>query len=116
MAETLELEVTRQSNVGLLAVKGYINNLGGEKIAAACEELVKAQVVRFVIDLAECRIVNSVGISILIELVEKVHAQNGQLAFCAANPTIAKTLRIMGLLQSCPLHPSRDEAVKAVAG
>ncbi|MEW6751014.1 MAG: TonB-dependent receptor [Candidatus Latescibacterota bacterium] len=114
MTEGLQLETSQQDGTGILAVAGYINNTGGERIAAGCQRLADAGCRRFVLDLQGCRIVNSVGISILIEMIEKLEKLGGRLAFCGAAPTIAKTLRIMGLLQSCTLHETRAEAVSTV--
>ena len=39
------------------------------------------------------------GISILIELVEKVRGVQGKVDYCCVAPTMAKTFRIMGLLK-----------------
>jgi len=114
MAESLNLEVQREDGIGILTIVGYINNTGGEKIADSCNEMIEEGVIRFVLDLEGCRIVNSVGISILIELIEKLKTLDGRLAFCRVTPTIAKTFRIMGLLQSCSVHDDRPQAMAAV--
>jgi hypothetical protein len=38
----------------------------------------------------------------------------GSLAFSCATPTIAKSFRIMGLLQTCALHATQAEALEAL--
>ncbi len=72
MSENLELEIKTENDVSTLVVKGYINNLGGERIAEVCYEHIDANTHNFILDLEDCRIVNSIGISILIEVIEKV--------------------------------------------
>lgn len=114
MSETLELEVKSESGISTLVVKGYINNLGGERIAEVCDEHIGAGTHNFILDLENCRIVNSIGISILIEVIERVKELGGKVAFCNASPTIAKTFRIMGLLQSAELHEAYADAQQSL--
>ena len=116
MSETLELEVDNEDGISRLAVKGYINNLGGERIAEVCSEHIDAGTRKFIIDLEGCRIVNSIGISILIEVIEKLKELDGKVAFCSVSPTIAKTFRIMGLLQTAQLYDSDAEARQNLEG
>ncbi|MFT5086906.1 MAG: hypothetical protein ACI8PG_001263, partial [Planctomycetota bacterium] len=40
MNETLQLHVERLETVGVLDVSGYINNVGGEHIADACNGII----------------------------------------------------------------------------
>ena len=93
---------------------GYINNLGGEKIAQECESLFAKNYNKLILNLEKSSIVNSIGISILIEIIEKVIARDGHLAFTNLTPTIAKTFRIMGLLQYADHYPDVMTAVEAM--
>lgn len=115
MADSLELQVRRAAAVGIVAIKGYINNTGGEQVAQACEELIAQGVRRVVLNLGKSSLVNSVGVSFLIEAIEKVKELEGQVAFCCVSPTIAKTFQIMGLLQLASLHDTEQEAVQALS-
>lgn len=112
--ESLILSTERQGHIAFLDVSGYINNIGGEQIADTCNTLIDAGVHHFIFDLDRCAAVNSVGISILIELIEKTKKLGGKLAFCRVNQTTAKAFRIMGLLQNSTLHDSRDQAAQAL--
>jgi anti-sigma B factor antagonist len=115
MNETLQLDVERLETVGVLDVSGYINNVGGEHIADACNGMIDEGVHRFLLDLSGCKIVNSIGISILIEIIEKSNELGGKLGFCCVTPVIAKTFRIMGLLRHCTIHDSREEGLQEVS-
>ena len=61
------------------------------------------------------QIVNSIGASILIELIEQLQDIDGQLVFCDLAPIIEKTFKIMGLTKYCKVYPTEDEAVKELA-
>ena len=115
MPDSIELQVSRRDGVGVLAVEGYINNVGGEKVAGACNEMIEEGVTRFALNLGGCRIVNSVGISFLIEILEKGKSLGGKVAFCCVTPTIGKTFRIMGLMQAATLHETEEDALKALS-
>ena len=89
-------------------------HLGGERIAEVCDEHIGGGTHNFILDLENCRIVNSIGISILIEVIERVKELGGKVAFCNASPTIAKTFRIMGLLQTAELHEAYADAQQSL--
>jgi anti-sigma B factor antagonist len=114
MQETLEVRVRHEGKVGVLECEGYINNMGGEKVAEVCYGLIDEGIKHFILNLAKVRIINSIGISILIEIIEKLKELDGGVVFCCAEPTIAKTFRIMGLLKTASLHETEEEALKEV--
>jgi len=96
--------------VGLIAAAGYINNEGGQAIADAASELMDQGCKTLVIDLDGTRIINSIGVSILLEILEKLMDEKGRLAFCNLTPTIAKTFEIMGLVQYATIYPDQQAA------
>ena len=116
MAESPEVAVRRVGDAGVLQAPGYINSEGGEKVAEVCDSLVDDGVRKLVLNLENCSIVNSVGISFLIEVLEKVTDLGGKLAFCCVGATIAKTLQIMGLRQKASLHDTEEQALAELAG
>jgi anti-anti-sigma factor len=81
----------------VIKTEGYINNIGGEKIV---EEFLKHNGInKLVLNLEKSKVVNSIGISHLIEVIEKLNQRNGKLVFTNLDPTIEKTFTIMGLFQ-----------------
>ena len=98
MSETCKVTSERRGDVAILWTDGYINNQGGEEIAREAYAHLDQGVRALVLNLEKTRIVNSIGISILIEVLEKVMDRKGVLAFCGLTPTIDKTFRIMGSL------------------
>jgi anti-anti-sigma factor len=104
------------SGVGLIAAAGYINNEGGQAIADAATELMQQGCGTLLIDLEGTRIINSIGVSILLEIMEKLLEERGRLAFCNLTPTISKTFEIMGLVQYAAVFPDRRTAAAELAG
>ena len=102
--------------LGLIAAAGYINNEGGQAIADAANELMGQGCATLLIDLDGTRIINSIGVSILLEIMEKLIEDKGRLAFCNLTPTISKTFEIMGLVQYATVYPDRESAHAALGG
>jgi anti-anti-sigma factor len=108
MTEGLKLTVDRRQGLAVLYTDGYINNQGGEEIARAAYELLDQGYKQLLLNLHGTKIINSIGISILIEIIERMLQIEGRLGFCSLTPTIEKTFHIMGLAQYAGIYP--DEA------
>ena len=115
MTESLTLTVDRRDGVAILYTQGYINNQGGEEIARVAYEVLDDGEKNLLLNLAGTKIVNSIGISILIEIIEKMLEIGGKLAFCNLTPTIEKTFHIMGLAQYAGIYPDEEAAVEQLA-
>ncbi len=111
MSETLKLTVDRRSELAVIYTEGYINNQGGEEIAKEAFKLIDDGEKTLLLNLAGTKIVNSIGISILIEIIERMLDIDGRLAFCSLTPTIEKTFHIMGLTQYASIFPDEESAV-----
>ena len=111
MTETLKVTLDRRDGLAVIYTEGYINNQGGEEIARVAYELIEDGVKILLLNLQGTKIVNSIGISILIEIIEKMIEIDGKLAFCNLTPTIEKTFHIMGLAQYAGVYSDEETAV-----
>ena len=114
MAESVDVDVRRQSGVGIVDVRGYVNNVLGERVAASCSDLIDEGLARLLLNMEGCTMVNSVGISFLIDVIERVNELQGQVAFCCVGSTTAKTFQIMGLLQTASVYDTERDAMEAL--
>ena len=117
MTESLKLTVEdKGGDLAVIYTNGYINNQGGEEIARVAYELIDQGKKRLLLNLAGTKIVNSIGISILIEIIEKMLEIDGKLAFCSLTPTIEKTFHIMGLAQYAGIFNDEESALQELGG
>ena len=115
--DTFELTLAaQQGRTAVLEVAGYINNEGGEVIAREARKLIESGTRNLLLDLHATRIINSIGISLLLEVLERTLEVKGTLAFCSLTPSIAKTFQIMGLAQYARIFPARASALGELAG
>ena len=94
----------------VIKTEGYINNAGGEKIVREFEK--HSDVNKLILNLENSKVVNSIGISHLIEVIEKLNQTNGKLVFTNLDPTIEKTFSIMGLFQFADKADTVESALK----
>jgi anti-anti-sigma factor len=114
VTDSLNVTVDRREGIAIVYTQGYINNQGGEEIARVAYQLLDEGYRVLLLNLAATKIVNSIGISILIEIIEKVIEIDGKLGFCCLTPTIGKTFHIMGLAQYAPIYPDEKSALAAM--
>lgn len=97
MSTDFNLVSELHDNTLVIKTEGYINNSGGENIA---QEFSKHNNVnKLILNLENSKVVNSMGISHLIEVIENLNQSGGKLVFTNLDPTIEKTFTIMGLFQ-----------------
>lgn len=95
----------------VIKTEGYINSAGGEKMV---QEFSKHNgVTKLILNLENSKVVNSIGISHLIEIIEKLNQSNGKLVFTNLDPTIEKTFSIMGLFQFADKADTVESALKS---
>lgn len=116
MSDDLHLEVNRDGDTALVVLNGYLNQPGGEHIVEVCNKLIEEGARGLVFNMTHCGLMNSVGASCLIEILENVADAEGKVAFFGAKPIINKTFRIMGLVQLASVHEEEAEALEAVKG
>jgi anti-anti-sigma factor len=102
-------------DVIVVATEGYLNKDLGDEIQKAAQEHISNGVNKVLINLERSNIVNSIGASILIEIIEELQENNGVLAFCELAPIIEKTFTIMGLTKYCKSYPTQDAAISAMS-
>lgn len=111
MINQFAVTVRKETGFAVINTDGYVNNLGGEKIAEAANSLITDGTNKLVINMEKSTVVNSIGISILIEIIERLQEIGGKLVFCNLTKTIAKTFTIMGLTQFSEIAENEEQAI-----
>ena len=109
------IETNLINNVVVIKTEGYLNNDLGEEIEKITKKYIETGNKVFLINLKDSKIVNSIGASILIEIIEQLQDIDGELVLCELAPIIEKTFKIMGLTKYCSVYGTQDEAIKELA-
>ncbi|MCX6641566.1 MAG: STAS domain-containing protein [bacterium] len=115
MSESFEIEVKQHQALWIFTTHGYINNQGGDVIKEKYDESYNGGARKFLLNLADSKIINSIGVSILIEILEKTIEAAGELAFCNCAPIVEKTFTIMGITRYAKIYRTEEDAVKAMS-
>lgn len=112
MQDDLQFTTRIESNYIVISTTGYLNQMGGELIAEECDKHLNDGFVNVVLDLSGTRVVNSIGISIVLEIIEKVIQLKGKLVFINLDPGIEKTFSIMGIFHYSRKVQSEEAAAE----
>ena len=104
------VEVVREPGYAVLRTNGYINNLGAERIEQEYDVLVADGCRHFVINFADSPIINSMGLAILLGIIEKNLSTHGIIVFCCLTEVNAETMEIMDITQYVTLARTEEEA------
>jgi anti-anti-sigma factor len=94
----------------IIRTRGYLSRAAGEQLEQEIVRLLGAGVSRFIVNLHETDLINSVGISILIGVIERVRQQGGELAFSELTTVNEEIFRIMGLQRHARMLRCDSEA------
>ena len=70
MEANFKLTTRLQNDILIMNTEGYVNNEGGEKILQEFDQHFARGIKRVIINLEKSKVVNSIGISFLIEVIE----------------------------------------------
>ena len=109
------IKSTKEANqIVIIETDGYLNNEGGEAISTICYEKMGEGKNKFLINMAGTKVVNSIGVSILIEIIEKLQEVDGKIGYYNLAPIVSKTFNIMGLTKYSTVFATEEEAVSGL--
>jgi len=107
--------VDEKNDIIIVRTTGYFNNDAGDAVLKVCNEKIDNGKSKFLIDMSDSSVVNSIGVSVLIEIIEKLQEIDGAMAFINLAPIVEKTFNIMGITKYCTIYGSEDEAIEKLS-
>jgi anti-anti-sigma factor len=107
----------RSHCVGTTAViyaSDYLNKLTGEKIERECRKHLDCGCRALVIDFGDTTLVNSIGISILLGIIDIAEKNRAQLIFSDVNTQTIELFNMLGLTQHVVLATNEQEALSRI--
>lgn len=92
-------------------VNGYLNSLLGEEVERIVQDLLNAGGQRVVLNFEGTKLINSIGISFIIGVVEKMMERDGALAFCALSRMNRELFQLTGVARYVRAFDSEEEAL-----
>ena len=104
--------------VGTTAVvyaSDYLNKLTGEKIERECRRQLASGCQALVIDFSNTELVNSIGISILLGIIDLAERNGAQVVFSDVNNQTIALFDMLGLTRHVVLARNETEAITALS-
>ena len=113
MGESIKSNV-RSHCVGTTAVvyaSDYLNKLTGERIERECKKQLESGARALVIDFSDTELVNSIGISILLGIIDIAEKGGALVVFSDVNSETVQLFDILGLTRHVVLAANEQEAL-----
>jgi anti-anti-sigma factor len=104
--------------VGTTAVvyaSDYLNKLTGEKIERECRRQLASGCQALVIDFSDTELVNSIGISILLGIIDLAEKNGAQVVFSDVNNQTIALFDMLGLTRHVVLARNETEAISTLS-
>jgi anti-anti-sigma factor len=88
----------------------YLNKLSGERIERECRRQLEAGCRALVINFRDTELVNSIGVSILLGVIEAAETAGAQLVFSDVNRQTIELFEMLGLTRHVALAASEADA------
>ena len=107
-------KLVRSHCVGTTAVvyaSDYLNKLTGEKIERECRRQLDCGCRALVIDFSDTKLVNSIGVSILLGIIDVAEKSGARIAFSEVNNETVQLFEMLGLTRHVALAKDEREAL-----
>jgi anti-anti-sigma factor len=98
-------------NVAVVYAGNYLNKLNGERIEYECRQYFSAGCNSLIVSFQETKIVNSIGISILIGIIEAAKESDSKVVFTEVSEQIRSLFEVLGLMRHVTIAESEQEAI-----
>ena len=94
---TIDIPVQTSGETAIVYANEYLNKLSGEKIERECRRQLDAGCKTLVVNFAETEIVNSIGISILLGVIDAAQNADAEIVFSDVNDDTIELFEMLGL-------------------
>jgi anti-anti-sigma factor len=101
-------------NVAVIYASDYLNKVSGERIERECKRQLDSGCRILVIDFRETELVNSIGISILLGVIDVAERSGARVIFSDVNSQTAQLFEMLGLTLHVALARDEQEALSSV--
>ncbi len=102
--KTLQLERKEVEGRAIVFLSGYLNEHGGEMLEQECQRLLERGVRGLQLDFADASLVNSIGVSYLLDIIEEAGRGDTELEFARVPEHIRGVFELLGINSRVPVR------------
>src|SRR4028119_2279061 len=105
----------RSGDIALIYASDYLNKLSGERIERECRVQLDAGCRALVVDFKNTGLVNSIGVSIMLGVIDAAERAGAPLVFSNVNAQAAQLFEILGLTMHAALAADEQDAFRMLS-
>ena len=113
-AET-PVRTRRVGDTAIIYASDYLNKLSGERIERECRRQLESGSRALVLNFQDTELVNSIGVSILMGVIEASEQNSAQLIFSDVNSHTANLFEMLGLTRLVSVVKDEAEALSIIS-
>jgi anti-anti-sigma factor len=102
-------------DTAIIYASDYLNKLSGERIERECKRQFESGCRALVINFRDTELVNSIGVSILMGVIDAAEQNTARLIFSDVNSHTANLFEMLGLTRLVSVAKDESEALSLVA-
>jgi len=110
---TIDVPVQTSGETTTVYASDYLNKLSGEKIERECKRQLDAGCKTLVVNFAETEIVNSIGVSILLGVIDAASDAGAKIVFSDINSDTIELFEMLGLTNHVTVAESLQEVTES---
>ena len=110
-AGTTPVQARRVGDTAIIYASDYLNKLSGERIERECKRQLEAGRHAVVINFRDTELVNSIGVSILMGVIDAAEQSNARVVFSDVNSQTASLFEMLGLTRHVQIARDENEAL-----
>ena len=101
-------------DTAIIYASDYLNKLSGERIERECKRQLESGCRALVINFRDTELVNSIGVSILMGVIDASERNNARLIFSDVNGQTANLFELLGLTRHVSVAKDESEALALI--
>jgi anti-anti-sigma factor len=101
-------------DTAIIYASDYLNKLSGERIERECKRQLESGCRALVINFRDTELVNSIGVSILMGVIDASERSNARLVFSDVNGQTANLFELLGLTRHVSVAKDETEALELI--
>ena len=103
--------VSGLGEVAVVYAGDYVNKMSGQRIERECLTRMERGCRALVINFRDTELVNSIGVSILLGVIDEAERRGARVAFASVSPHTLKLFELLGLTRLVVLADSDEDAL-----
>jgi anti-sigma B factor antagonist len=110
------LSLITANDIVVMRPRGYVDSLGAEKLDEASSEVLEKGLRKLVVNFSETQYINSVGVSILISVIQRSRESAGMLCFTNVKKIHRDVFDLLGLTRHVKVFNEEGDAISYLNG